>query len=174
MQYFKEFPKIIYDITGRGDFKLITDLLRRVKVRDGIKNNVSVFDKYNVPDGQTPEQTSELLYGTQDYWWVILLMNNIKDRFYDWPLSTVQFQDYMTSKYTNADAIRHYEITQTSGPTQIQDNSHLIEVNSTQPGATSVSYREYENRLQDKKRQIQILDKQYLPSFVDEFLSLIK
>ena len=33
---------------------------------------------------------------------------------------------------------------------------------------------EYENRLQDKKRQIQILDKQYLPSFVDEFLSLIK
>ena len=174
MQYFKEFPKIIYDITGRGDFKLITDLLRRVKVRDGIKNNVSVFDKYNVPDGQTPEQTSELLYGTQDYWWVILLMNNIKDRFYDWPLSTVQFQDYMTSKYTNAYAIRHYEITQTSGPTQIQDNSHLIEVNSTQPGATSVSYREYENRLQDKKRQIQILDKQYLPSFVDEFLSLIK
>ena len=174
MQNFKEFPKIIYDITGRGDFKLITDLLRRVKVRDGIKNNVSVFDKYNVPDGQTQEQTSELLYGTQDYWWVILLMNNIKDRFYDWPLSTVQFQDYMTSKYTNADAIRHYEITQTSGPTQIQDNSHLIEVNSTQPGATSVSYREYENRLQDKKRQIQILDKQYLPSFVDEFLSLIK
>jgi hypothetical protein len=174
MQYFKEFPKIIYDITGRGDFKLITDLLRRVKVRDGIKNNVSVFDKYNVPDGQTPEQTSELLYGTQDYWWVILLMNNIKDRYYDWPLSTRQFQNYMTSKYANADAIRHYEITQASGPTQIQDNSHLIEVNSTQPGATSVTYREYENRLQDKKRQIQILDKQYLPSFVDEFLSLIK
>ena len=174
MQYFKEFPKIIYDITGRGDFKLVTDLLRRVKVRDGIKNNISLFDKYDVPDGQTPEQTAEIVYGTQDYWWVILLMNNVKDRFYDWPLSTRQFQNYMTSKYANADAIRHYEITQTSGPTQIQDNSHLIEVNSTQPGATSVSYREYENRLQDKKRQIKILDKQYLPSFVDEFLSLIK
>ncbi len=174
MQYFENFPKIIYDITGRGDFKVVTDLLRRVKVRDGIKNNISLFDKYNVPDGQTPEQTSELLYGTQDYWWVILLMNNIKDRYYDWPLSTRQFQNYMTSKYANADAIRHYEITQASGPTQIQDNSHLIEVNSTQPGATSVTYREYENRLQDKKRQIQILDKQYLPSFVDEFLSLIK
>ncbi len=174
MQYFKEFPKIIYDITGRGDFKLITDLLRRVKVRDGIKNNVSVFDKYNVPDGQTPEQTSELLYGTQDYWWVILLMNNIKDRYYDWPLSVRQFQTYMTSKYDNPDTIRHYEITQASGPTQIQDNSHLIEVNSTQPGATSVSYREYENRLQDKKRQIQLLDKRYLAAFVEEFLNLIK
>ena len=174
MQYFENFPKIIYDITGRGDFKVVTDLLRRVKVRDGIKNNISLFDKYNVGDGETPEQTSEILYGTQDYWWVVLLMNNVKDRFYDWPLSTNQFQNYMTSKYANADAIRHYEITQESGPTQIQDNSHLIEVNSTQPGATSVTYREYENRLQDKKRQIQILDKQYLAAFVEEFLTLIK
>ena len=174
MQYFNNFPKIIYDITGRGDFKVVTDLLRRVKVRDGIKNNISLFDKYNVADGQTPEQVSEAVYGSQGYWWVLLLMNNVKDRYYDWPLSVRQFQTYMTSKYDNADAIRHYEITQASGPTQIQDNSHLIEVNSTQPGATSVTYREYENRLQDKKRQIQILDKQYLPSFVDEFLSLIK
>ena len=174
MQYFNNFPKIIYDITGRGDFKVVTDLLRRVKVRDGIKNNISLFDKYNVADGQTPEQTSEAVYGSQGYWWVLLLMNNVKDRYYDWPLSVRQFQTYMTSKYDNADAIRHYEITQTSGPDQIQDNSHLIEVNSTQPGATSVTYREYENRLQDKKRQIQILDKQYLPSFVDEFLNLIK
>tara|TARA_Y100000310_G_scaffold143193_1_gene142602 strand:+ start:181 stop:708 length:528 start_codon:yes stop_codon:yes gene_type:complete len=174
MQYFKEFPKIIYDITGRGDFKLITDLLRRVKVRDGIKSNISLFDKYDVKDGESPEIVSERFYGTQDFWWVVLLMNNIKDRYYDWPLSVVQFQNYMTSKYDNADAIRHYEIVQTSGPDHIQDNSHLIEVNSTQPGATSVSYREYEDRLQDKKRQIKILDKQYLNGFVDEFLELIK
>jgi hypothetical protein len=174
MQYFNNFPKIIYDITGRGDFKVVTDLLRRVKVRDGIKNNISLFDKYNVADGQTPEQTSEILYGSQGYWWVLLLMNNVKDRYYDWPLSVRQFQTYMTSKYDNADAIRHYEITQTSGPTQIQDNSHLIEVNSTHPGATSVTYREYENRLQDKKRQIKILDPQYLAAFVDEFLELVK
>ena len=46
MQYFNNFPKILYDITGRGDFKVVTDLLRRVKVRDGIKNNISLFDKY--------------------------------------------------------------------------------------------------------------------------------
>ena len=173
MQYFKQFPKIIYDITGTGDYKLVTDLLRRVKVRDGIKNNISLFDKYNVKDNETPERVSSRFYGTEDFWWVVLLMNNIKDRYYDWPLGIVQFQNYMASKYANADAIRHYEIVQTSGPTQIQDNSHLIEVPSTTAGATSVSYREYENRLQDKKRQIKILDKQYLNSFLEEFLELI-
>ena len=100
-------------------------------------------------------------------------MNNVKDRYYDWPLSTVQFQNYMKSKYANADAIRHYEITQTSGPTQIQDNSHLIEVPSTTAGATSVSYREYENRLQAKKRQIRILLPSYLNTFVQEFSTKI-
>ena len=172
--FFSKFPKLIYDIKGDKNRKVVTDVLRRVKVRSKLAKVANLFDKYDVPDGETPEQVSEAVYGSQDYWWVLLLMNNIKDRYYDWPLSTRQFQTYMTSKYANADAIRHYEITQASGPTQIQDNSHLIEVNSTQPGATSVTYREYENRLQDKKRQIQILDKQYLPSFVDEFLSLIK
>ena len=173
MQYFEEYPKIVYDLVGRGDYKVVTDLLRRVKVRDGVKNNVSLFDKYNVKDGETPEQVSNKFYNSEDYWWVVLLMNNVKDRYYDWPLSTVQFQNYMKSKYANADAIRHYEITQTSGQTQIQDNSHLIEVPSTTAGATSVSYREYENRLQDKKRQIRILLPSYLNTFVQEFSTKI-
>ena len=173
MLYFEEYPKIVYDLVGRGDYKVVTDLLRRVKVRDGVKNNVSLFDKYNVKDGETPEQVSNKFYNSEDYWWVVLLMNNVKDRYYDWPLSTVQFQNYMKSKYANADAIRHYEITQTSGPTQIQDNSHLIEVPSTTAGATSVSYREYENRLQDKKRQIRILLPSYLNTFVQEFSTKI-
>ena len=99
MQYFEEYPKIVYDLVGRGDYKVVTDLLRRVKVRDGVKNNVSLFDKYNVKDGETPEQVSNKFYNSEDYWWVVLLMNNVKDRYYDWPLSTVQFQNYMKSKY---------------------------------------------------------------------------
>ncbi len=62
MQYFEEYPKIVYDLVGKGDYKVVTDLLRRVKVRDGVKNNVSLFDKYNVKDGETPEQVSQKFY----------------------------------------------------------------------------------------------------------------
>ena len=66
MQYFEEYPKIVYDLVGRGDYKVVTDLLRRVKVRDGVKNNVSLFDKYNVKDGETPEQVSNKFYNSED------------------------------------------------------------------------------------------------------------
>ena len=100
-------------------------------------------------------------------------MNNISDRFYGWPLSEQQFLDYLDSKYDNPGAIHHYEIAQTSGPTTSLDNSHTIEVNSTESGATSVSNMEYEQRLQDNKSLIKILHRGYLSEFVDEFARLV-
>ena len=173
--YFSYFPKMYYDAvqTRSTSPKLITDFLRRVKVRDGIKNQAVMFDKYRVVTGETPEMVSYRFYDTVDYYWVILLMNNIADRFYGWPLSEQQFLDYLDSKYDNPGAIHHYEIAQTSGPTTSLDNSHTIEVNSTESGATSVSNMEYEQRLQDNKSLIKILHRGYLSEFVDEFARLV-
>ena len=101
-------------------------------------------------------------------------MNNIKDRFYDWPLSEQQFEDYVAEKYTNPGAIHHYEIAQSSGPSTSLDNSHLIEVNSDASGATSVSNYEYERRLQDNKSLIKVLKPRYLSQFVEEFAKLVR
>ena len=176
MHYFSHFPKIYYDAVQDGTTspKLVTDILRRVKVRDGIKNEVSTFDKYQVIAGETPEIISYKLYETVDYYWTILLMNNIRDRFYDWPLSEQQFEDYVAEKYTNPGAIHHYEISQSSGPSTSLDNSHLIEVNSDASGATSVSNYEYERRLQDNKSLIKVLKPRYLSQFVEEFAKLVR
>jgi len=167
--YFEYFPQFTYDVKGDGNAKLVTDILRRVKVRNQIRDNVSFFDKYNVQDGETPEDIAYKLYGDSELHWVILMVNDVKDRFFDWPLSQIQFQNYLQSKYTDPDGVHHYEITQSSGPTTSTDNSHIIEVNSSEVGATAVTNREYEDRLQDSKRQIQILDPDYLPYFVTEF-----
>ena len=173
-QYFSYFPKMYYDAVGNKNPKLVTNILKRVKVKDGVKNDVALFDKYQVKFGESPELTSFKLYGSVDYYWTILLMNNIRDRFYEWPLSEQQFEEYVNAKYTNPQAVRHYEIAQSSGPTSSLDNSHLIEVNSDTTGAESVSNIEYERREQDKKRQIQILLPTYLPAFEDEFIKLIR
>ena len=35
------------------------------------------------------------------YYWIILLFNNIKDRFYDWPLTQDQFEKYVNDKYSD-------------------------------------------------------------------------
>ena len=167
--YFTYFPQFTYDVKGDGTAKLVTDILRRVKVRNQIRDNVSFFDKYNVQDGESPEDIAYKLYGDSELHWVVLMVNDVKDRFFDWPLSQIQFQNYLQSKYSDPDGVHHYEITQSSGPTTSTDNSHIIEVNSSEVGATAVTNREYEDRLQDSKRQIQILDPDYLPYFVTEF-----
>jgi hypothetical protein len=92
-------------------------------------------------------------------------------------LSFQDFETFITDKYTNPDAVHHYEITQSSGPqtgSGPDDYSHKIEVNSTEAGAQSVSNREYEQRIQDEKRQIKLLNPNYLQTFIEEFNNLIR
>src|SRR5210317_695948 len=175
--YFKNFKKGLYDIKGDGNKKLVTDLMTRVKVREKILDESALYDTYDVPSGEKPEDTAYKHFGSSQYHWVILLTNNITDRYYGWPLSEQDFETYITNKYDNPDAVHHYEITQSSGSQTgngPDDYSHKIEVNSTEPGAEAVSNREYEQRLQDKKRQIKLLNPSYLQTFIEEFNSLIR
>ena len=104
-------------------------------------------------------------------------MNDVTDRFYDWPMTDSAFEEFLKDKYDNPDAIHHYEKVQSSGAIEANgpaDYDHFIEVNSTEPGALSVSNAEYERRIQDQKRQIKLLDKAYLNEFVAEFERLVK
>ena len=171
--YFSSFPKIYYDAAGNGNYKLVTNLLRREQIKEGLKESAALFDLYDITGEETPESVAEQFYGNQKYYWVILLFNNIKDRFYDWPLSQEQFETYINDKYTNVNGIHHYEVTQDSGPTTSFDNSHMIQVNSTTSGATAVTNYDYELRLQQKKGRIKLIKSEFLDLITDEFRTLI-
>ena len=177
MAYFSKFPKGVYDIAGNKQYKLVTDIMRRVKVRAKILDEVSLYDTYDVPSGERPEMTAFKHFGDTELHWIILLTNDVTDAYYGWPLSDQDFEKYVTDKYTNPQGIHHYEITQSSGDTTgngPDDYSHKIEVNSTETGAESVTNYEYERREQDKKRNIKLLDPRYLPMFLEEFERLIR
>ena len=167
--YFSSFPKIVYDIDNSGNLKVVTEIFRRIKLRDKISDSTSLYLKYFVQNGDTPESIAYKHFGSSSLHWVILLTNNITDRYYGWPLSDQAFEEYVKNKYTNPGAIHHYEKVQSSGVTTSSDYSHLIECNSTDLGASSVSNYEYELRLQDAKREIKLLDRKYLPIFIEEF-----
>jgi hypothetical protein len=174
--YFSYFPKGTYDIRNDGNEKVVTDLMVRVKVRSKVLNESMLYDLYDIPEGETPELTALKHFGNSNYHWVILLTNDITDRYYGWPLTTYEFENYLNEKYTNPDGIHHYEITQLSGKTKgdgPSDYSHKIIVNSTEPGAIAISNRQYEERLQDQKRQIKLLNAAYLPILLDEFANLV-
>ena len=171
--YFDRFPKGNYILPGTKTSKLVSDLFRRVKIRDKIKNEASIYTEYFVTGGERPEHIAQKHFGNPELHWVVLITNNIADALYDWPMSFSAFEEYIKDKYDNAEAIHHYEKVQSSGPQTSIDYSHLIECNSTDPGAQAVSNREYEQRIQDKKSRIKLLEPAYLPILIEEFERLM-
>ena len=169
---------MIYDIKNNGNYKLLPDILRRVKQRNVSASGQFIFDTYDVRNGEKPEDIAYKWFGDAQLHWVILMTNNITDRYYEWPMNQVQFAEFLTDKYGagNEDGIHHYEITQDSGRTSGRgpsDYSHKVEVNSDTDNASSISNREYEERIQDTKRQIKLLNKSLLGDFIAEFDRLI-
>ena len=179
MAYFSKFPLMAYDMAGNENYKLLPNILRRVKLRSGIRSGSFLFDNYDVADGERPEDIAFKYYGDPEYHWVILMTNNITDRYYQWPLTQPQFAEHLTDKYGagSEDAVHHYEITQTSGPTSSNgpnDYSHMVECNSDETNPSIISNRDYEQRKQDEYRQIRLLDKRFLDTFIEEFDNLIR
>jgi len=176
MAYFDRFPMMAYDMAANGDYKLLPNILKRVKLRAGIAAGSFLFDNYDVRDGERPEDIAFKVYGDPELHWVVLMTNNITDRYYQWPLSAPQFAEHLTDKYGagNEDAVHHYEKTQDSGPTSSRDSSHLVECNSDDGDPSIISNRDYEYRKQDEYRQIRLLNPRFLDTLVEEYEKLIR
>ena len=54
MGYFNYFPTMIYDIKGDKSYRLVTDIIKRIKVRNAIKDGLVIFDKYDVKYAENP------------------------------------------------------------------------------------------------------------------------
>ena len=176
--YFANFPLIVYDSVGDGQFKDVKNLLRRVAIRAKVKTNTMLYDTYDVKSGETPELIADKLYQDPELHWIVMLVNNITDRYHQWPMKEQQFNTFLNEKYDNPDGVHHYEISQESGDTSTKIEVYANEALYTGDtdfynSATIVTNREYEEREQDKKRQIRLLDPRYVDEFVDEFEQLI-
>ena len=177
MSYFNRFPMMVYDIKNNNNYKLLPDILRRVKQRNVSASGQFIFDTYDVRNGEKPEDIAYKWFGDAQLHWVILMTNDVTDRYYQWPMNDAQFEEFIADKYSNPDAVHHYEVTKDSGRTTGQgpnDYSHLVEVNSDTDNAISISNREYEERVQDKNRSIRLLNQRFLSDFLEEFDKLIK
>ena len=167
MSYFSMFPNIYYSAKGDSKFTIMKDILSRVKLIASVKDNILGFDYYDVKDGETPEMIAHKYYGDVNLHWTILVANDIVDYYEDWPMSTQRFEQFLFDKYDNPQAVHHYEISQTSG-----DTTETIDIgmNTTDyPSATAISNYQYEDKLQEKKRQIRLIGTRYIDDFVKEF-----
>lgn len=168
MSYFKQFPTYAYDIEDTNTYTLITDIMRRVNLKGNAKANTLVFNEYYVKDGEQPDIVAAKYYDDPELHWIIITVNNITSR-YDWPLDQVALSQFVNDKYSNPNGTHHHEINATSG-----DTTKKLIVSSDTEGATAITNYEFEERENDKKRQIRLLDREYVTQFVEEFNNLIK
>ena len=174
--YFSQFPVTVYDAVGNGDYKVVTHLLKRVALHSKAKSVSGLYDTYDVRNGETPEMIAHKYYGDAEYHWVILMVNNITDRYHQWPMNTRQFLAHLAERYDNVDAVHHYEINQVSGDTSVKINIGIANIDidgNTIADATLITNREYEEEKQDVLRKIRLLDPIYLDQFVKDFQRLI-
>ena len=166
MSYFEMFPSIYYSAKGDGKYTVMKDLMSRVKLISKVKENILGFDYYDVKDGETPEMIAHKYYGDVNLHWIILVTNDIIDYYEDWPMSVQRFEEFVKEKYENPQGIHHYEITQTSGDTTVTID---VGMNTTDYSGTPISNYQYEDKLQEKKRQIRLITPEYVDQFVKEF-----
>lgn len=163
--YFQDFPNFLYDFEftkGNRDALVLTDITRNIRFRRDILANVSVYDEYDVVDGETPEIVAEKIYGNAEYHWIIMLANERYDYRKDWVLSIPRLEEYIQDKYgEDADSVHHYE-----------DAKGNI-VHQSAIGALSVSNRQYEEIENEKKRRIKLISKQIIDTVLNNFKELL-
>jgi hypothetical protein len=163
--YFKEFPAFLYefDIKGKPTAVTIKDITRNIRFRRDVLSNITVFDEYDILDGETPEHIAEKVYGDSGYHWVIMLSNDRYDYIADFPLTTVVLEKYIVDKYgvSNEYATHHY----------VDANGFIV--NSDTSGATSVSNYQYEELHNESKRRIKIIPKSTIDIILKNFKDLI-
>ena len=76
--YFKELPTLRYpsflsDKNSSLDYVDAKNLFRRVKLREDLQSIITLFDKYEIPEGFRPENVEEELYNTDQLDWVVVV-----------------------------------------------------------------------------------------------------
>jgi hypothetical protein len=107
--YFQNFPFTYYSLDDAKTVQLVTDITNRAVISDELKNNFSLYDEYDIKDGETPELVADKFYNNPELHWIVLNYNDIIDPRFDWPLDTVNLSRYVSGKYTNSTAVHHYE-----------------------------------------------------------------
>ena len=170
--YFKTLPKLIYSYKDKDKnqiFTTVPDIFRRVQLDRFFKNRNTLIDTY-LNDGETPESVAHGYYGNSNYHWVVLLANDIVDVKREWPLSTENVVRYAKDKYgeNNISDIHHYVI---------KDTETIVDWDAAKVASgdyQAVTNLQYEEDINDKKRQIFLLDKRFLSDIIQQYKKLVK
>lgn len=153
-----------FETSATGQPIIITDIFRRIKISQQYKENASLLIPYVVSENERIEDVSNKFYGSPNYHWVLIVLNNIIDPREEWPLSENDLMSRIETLYPDNLPSDTYEY-------RDPDTGYVVE--STSYLAYPVSIFEYEFEKNEAKRNINILQPQFLNDFIAEFSRLI-
>ena len=195
MGFFRELPNIEYlsvlsDRDSSLDYIKVKNLFRRVKVRDDLKKYFTIFDRVTVKDGARPDQIADIVYGNPELDWVVLITAGIINVNNEWPLSSYELYNYSLEKYgALLNATKHYETIEIRDERNrlILPKGKIVDSDFSIPNPSNpltdltgnairigISYYEYETRLNERKRQIDLLKPRYLDQFLKDMRKIMK
>ena len=179
---FNSLPNLYYNVqTSPTDVKLLAtkNLWRRSEIVKEFKNSLTLFNEYIINNGEKPEIIANRLYKNPFYTWTLFVANDIVNYYEQWPRSSRQLAEYVTAKYDNPQATKHYVTTEVK-----QGNSIIVPAGKVVPQNYSISYYngsttvtanptvsitnyQYEEQLNSEKEKIQVIK----PTLIKQFVS---
>jgi len=195
--YFSQLPDFEYvsrlPDSRISDYITVKNIFIRGKLREDIFQNASVFTKYKVKGNDRPDNVAFEVYGDANLDWLVLTCNNILNVYEEWPMTQINFENYLLEKYEtydNINAAHHYETTEVKNSSgvvivpaglEVDSNYSISFYDSVAEGmtivlspVTEVTNYMYEERLQDDRRNIFILKQRFLNVVKDDLEEMME
>ena len=182
--YFKHVPDIRYknpltSSPNNDNYVTIKNLFLRAKLRNDVFSDVTFLRSYTIKEGMRPDNVAEEIYGNSQLDWIILVTANIINVREEWPMSSNVLYQYCEDKYGLAiNDTRHHETEEVRNAEgkliipagQIVDADYTIPnplvFNTTINPVVPISNFLAETRVNEAKRNIKIMRREYLTMFM--------
>jgi len=191
MGYFRELPNLRYPSFLREkksslDYIEVKNVFRRIKLRDDLQSNFTIFNKYEIEEGMRPDTVAEELYGNPEFDWIVLTVAGILNVRNEWPLNNRDLYNYCFDKYDDSlNSVRFFETKEVKNADGklILPKGKVVDSGFTIPNPNNVSANlnpvvgisnyEYETRLNDEKRNIYVLREGYIQTFLNDIREIM-
>ena len=191
--YFSKVPNLDYvsrlPDANISDYISVKNLFKKGKLREDIFQDLSVFTKWKIEGDDRPDNVAFKVYGDSNLDWLILSSNNIINIQTEWPMTQYVFDQYLLDKYGTYDKLNdahHYETIEIKDGTGVtvlkaglrvasdfnfkyQDNNTAYSTNPVK----EITNLQYENEIQDQRRNIWILKPRYLNIALDDLENIM-
>ena len=194
--YFSEVPDFEY-VSRLPDAKIsdyirVKNLFRRGFLREDIFQDLTFFTKYQVRGDDRPDNVAFEIYKDSTLDWLVLTANNIVNIQDEWPIPNSVFDELMTERYGTYEnligGIHHHETIEVKDARDVVIVNKGLQVESTYsvtffderagdmktvtPTIPITNYQ-YEQKINEAKRNIYLLKPKYLQVVRDDLEDLM-